>query len=218
MKNVLVVGATGMVGSLVVDYCLGSEDISKVTVLTRKPLDKKHPKLNEVIHEDFSAYDKAEVLFENIDIGFFCIGVYTGAVKDDALKAITVDCAQAFAKTLREKSENSTLCFLSGAGADRSEKSRMSFARYKGMAENIIASLNFRSWYSFRPGYIYPVSPRKEPSFMYSVMRFMYPVIRLFGKNASIKSTELAQAMVSVGLNGFEHHVLENVAIHNQCK
>lgn len=214
MKNVLIVGATGMVGNLVTEYCLNSDSISKVTLLTRKSLNKTHPKLQEVIHQDFSSYDKVQDLFSNIDIGFFCIGVYTGAVKDDILKIITVDYAESFANALKSRSENASLCFLSGAGADRSEKSRMSFAKYKGMAENSIAALKFKAWYSFRPGYIYPVEPRKEPSTMYKLMRFMYPLFKLIGNNASIKSTDLAKAMLKVGLNGHTNPVLENIDIY----
>lgn len=214
MKNVLIVGATGMVGNLVTDYCLNSDAITKVTILTRRSLNKTYPKLHEVIHQDFSSYDEVLELFSNIDIGFFCIGVYTGAVKDEVLKTITVDYAKSFAQTLKSKSENATLCFLSGAGADRSEKSRMSFAKYKGMAENSIDSLDFKALYSFRPGYIYPVEPRKEPSVMYKLMRFMYPIFKLMGNNASIKSTDLAMAMLQVGLNGHSKPILENFDIY----
>ncbi|MEM7102769.1 MAG: hypothetical protein AAF502_06495 [Bacteroidota bacterium] len=210
MKKVLIVGATGMVGNRVLEYCLDSDDISNVTVITRKPLNLDHPKLKEVMHKDFSSYEDLKNEFQDLDIGFFCIGVYTGSVKDDLLKLITVDFAEAFAKTLYQESPDATFCFLSGAGSDRSEKSRMSFAKYKGIAENLIDDMGFKSWYSFRPGYIYPVTPRKEPSFAYQMVRWMYPVIRLFGDNSSIKSTELAEGMVSVGLNGTEKKILEN--------
>ena len=77
------------------------------------------------------------------------------------------------------------------------------------MAENSISSLNL-NFHTFRPGYIYPVTARKEPNFMYSISRALYPVIRLLGSNASIKSTELAEAMFKVGLQGAEKEILEN--------
>jgi len=65
-------------------------------------------------------------------------------------------------------------------------------------------------FYSFRPGYIYPVVKRKEPNMMYSVSRGLYPLIRMFGKNTSIKSAELGKAMCKVGLNGYGKSILEN--------
>lgn len=83
------------------------------------------------------------------------------------------------------------------------------------MAENQISKLKLE-FYSFRPGYIYPVNPRKEPSVMYSAMRALYPVIKMLGKNASIKSTELAKAMFVTGMNGADKEILENKDIVNR--
>jgi hypothetical protein len=77
------------------------------------------------------------------------------------------------------------------------------------MAENQLSTLNLK-FHSFRPAYIYPVTPRKEPNFMYRVSRLLYPVIKALGEKYSIKSTELAQAMVNVGIGGADQEVLEN--------
>jgi len=41
-------------------------------------------------------------------------------------------------------------------------------------------------------------------------MRTAWPLIRLFGDGMSIPSTELAKAMVHVGLNGHDKEILEN--------
>lgn len=212
MKNVIITGSTGMIGSLILEYCLSSSDIAQVTALVRRKTDRIHPKLKTVVVNDFADYGAQVDLFKNIDIAFFCIGVYTGQVPDDKFKIITIDYAVAFAKALKANSPTASLCFLSGAGADRTEKSSTSFARYKGMAENQIAQLGL-NFYTFRPGYIYPVTPRKEPNLMYRVSRTLYPLIRLMGKNSSIKSTELARAMFNVGLQGAKAEILENRAI-----
>lgn len=214
MKRVLITGASGMIGSLILEQCLASEEISEVISLVRKPSGQQHHKLLEVEVSDFKNYEAITTNFETIDVAFFCIGVYTGQVNDALFKDITVDYAVNFARTLKAKSSNATLCLLSGSGADRSEKSRTAFARYKGMAENAISRLGLE-FYAFRPAYIYPVSPRKEPSFLYGLMRTLYPVIKLFGKNASITSTDLAKAMFTVGLHGATDEILENKAILN---
>lgn len=216
MKKVIIVGATGMIGSLILEECLKSDTISNIIAISRKKLNNDHPKLRNIIHSDFSNFDSILEEFKNIDIGFFTIGVYSGKVKDDVFKKITVDFPIKFGTALQGASPNSTLCFLSGAGADRTEQSKMAFAKFKGMAENQISAIGFNSWYSFRPSYIYPVSPRQEPNIMYRISRFMYPLISLFGKNMSIKSTELAKAMVQVGLNGNSNEILENQEIHDQ--
>ena len=210
--KVVIAGSTGMVGSLVLNHCLHSEDISEVVSLVRKTTKLEHPKLTEVVVEDFEDYSSHERIFQEVDSAFFCVGVYTGQVADELFKKITVDYAVKFAAALKANSPSATLCFLSGAGADRTEKSRTAFARYKGMAENQIQKLDLR-FYAFRPGYIYPVEPRNEPNLMYRVTRTLYPIIRMFGKGASIKSTELASAMFNVAKKGAEKGVLENRGI-----
>jgi uncharacterized protein YbjT (DUF2867 family) len=209
MKNVIIAGASGMVGNLVLQECIDSPDVHKVVSLVRKKGKTVHDKLQEEIIKDFSDYSAIVSLFRNIDAAFFCIGAYGGQVSDDEFKRITVDYAFSFAKTLKEYSPNSNLCLLSGAGADRTEKSKIPFAKYKGIAENKISRLGLK-FYSFRPGYIYPVTPRKEPNFFYKIIRVLYPIIKLFGRNASIKSTELASAMYQIGINGADKEILEN--------
>ncbi len=202
-----------MIGSLVLENCLSSSAISVVTSLVRRKTVGNHPKLNEITVGDFKDFSQQKEMFKGVDIAFFCIGVYTGQVPDDEFREITIDYAVEFAKSLKDGSPNATLCFLSGAGADRTEQSRMSFAKYKGIAENQISVLGLKAFYTFRPAYIYPVEPRKEPSFGYRMMRTFYPLIKMMGENASIKSTELADAMFNVGLNGADGEILENNAI-----
>ncbi len=209
MKNIIIAGASGMIGSLILEHCLASSNIGQVTSLVRKKTDIQHPKYDEVIINNFTDYRNQADLFKNKDAAFFCIGVYTGQVSDDKFREITVDYAVAFAKALKMSSPNVNLCFLSGAGADRTEKSSTSFARYKGMAENQISAMGL-NFHIFRPGYIYPVTPRREPNLMYRIMRTLYPLIKLMGNNSSVKSTELAAAMFQVGLDGAHAEVLEN--------
>jgi uncharacterized protein YbjT (DUF2867 family) len=212
----LIAGSTGMVGGLVLEYCSKLSEFREVISLVRNPSKTNNDqKIKEVVLSDFEDYSKQPSLFQEVDIAFFCIGVYTGQVPKEQFKKVTVDYAVAFANELKRNSPEATLCMLSGAGADRTEKSKAAFARYKGMAENQISELGLR-FFSFRPGYIYPVSPRKEPNVMYRISRALYPVIRAMGKNYSIKSTELAEAMVKVGLRGAEKEVLENGDILDQ--
>lgn len=199
-----------MVGSLVLENCLKSEEVSAVVSFTRRASGVEHPKLQEVILADFTNYSGHTALFTGVDAAYFCIGAYTGTVSDEVFKVITVDYAVAFAEALKVNSPTATYCLLSGQGADRKEKSRVSFARYKGMAENQIAAMDLGGFHTFRPGYIYPVTPREEPNMMYRVSRSLYPVLKYLGKNTSIKSTELAQGMFEVGLRGAGKEELEN--------
>jgi uncharacterized protein YbjT (DUF2867 family) len=80
----------------------------------------------------------------------------------------------------------------------------MAFARYKGEAENGLRSLGFTGLYIFRPAYIYPVQPRKEPNFSYRLLRAVHPAFRALFPNQVIPADDLAHAMVSVLVGGTE--------------
>jgi uncharacterized protein YbjT (DUF2867 family) len=76
----------------------------------------------------------------------------------------------------------------------------MAFARYKGEAEKALLATGFPRVYIFRPAYIYPVEPRKEPNFSYRLLRWIYPAFRVAFPNLVIRSDDLARAMVDVAV------------------
>jgi len=210
MKNAIIVGASGMVGSIVLRECLASDQIAQVTSITRKKSGINHPKLVEIIHNNFLDYSSMAEQFKNHAAAYFCIGVYTGQVADAEFKKITVDFTKVFADALKKNSPNATFCLLSGAGADQKEKSRIAFAKYKGMAENYLISKDFEQLYILRPGYIYPVEKREEPNIAYRIYRRLYPLMNRLLPSAAITSERLGKAMFHAGISGAHKAVLEN--------
>ncbi len=209
-NRVIITGASGMVGSLILKECLNDNRISEIISLVRRKSNQTHSKLKEIMVSDFLNLGEHEYLFKDVDIAYFCLGAYTGSVSDDLLESITVGMPLHFAQILNEFSPNASFCLLSGQGADRSEKTKIKFAKYKGKIENLISAMTFK-FHTFRPGYIYPVEGRKEPNIAYRIMRVMYPMIKLLGKNYSIPSTELAQVIFNVGLDNMnQQEIFEN--------
>ncbi len=135
MKNVIVTRATGMIGSLVLRQCLERSDVANVTSIVRHRGGVEHPKLQEIEHQDFLDFSGITEHFEDQDICFYCLGVYTGQVDPQTFRKITVDFTSAFADALACRSTEVVFCYLSGQGADQTEKSRFMFARDKGAAE-----------------------------------------------------------------------------------
>ncbi len=216
--NVLILGATGMVGGEALSLCLEHEAVTRVTVIGRRPRGVEHPRLQEVLHSDFGDCAPIAEHLKGQDVALYCIGAYTGAVPDDVFRRITVDYTVQLAQALHGQSPHAALCFLSGQGADSKEASRVSFARYKGMAENALLRMGLGRVHIFRPGYIYPVVERTEPNFGYRVFRSLYPVMRRLYPNVGVSSRDLARAMVSVGLDGSlggEAPILDNRDIRN---
>jgi len=199
-KRLVIVGATGMVGGYALRYALDHPGVGRVTAIGRRKLSLSHPKLTQVKHPDFADCSGLLETLSGQDAAIFCLGTYTGAVSDAELRKTTVDYTIEFAHVLHGSSPIATFSFLSGNGADPTGRSRIAFARYKGQAENALRAMAFPRVYIFRPAYIYPVEPRREPNFSYRLLRAIYPVFRVLFPNQVIPANDLARAMVDVAL------------------
>jgi uncharacterized protein YbjT (DUF2867 family) len=200
--HIAIVGATGMVGGYALRYALEHRAVSRVTAIGRRKLGISHPKLDEVVHTDFADCSALAEPLSGQDAVVYCIGAYTGAVPDAVLRKITVDYTIEFARVLRGSSSDAVFSFLSGSGADPTGRSRMPYARYKGEAEKALLAAGFPCVYIFRPAYIYPVEPRKEPNFSYRLLRGIYPAFRVLFPNQVIPADDLGHAMVDVAVRG----------------
>ena len=219
-KSLVLVGATGVVGGYALRCALDDDSVKAVTAIERRRLGISHPKLREVLHGDFGNCSTLSSALSRQDAVVFCLGTYTGAVSDTELRKVTVDYTIEFARVLRGASPEAAFSFLSGNGADPTGRSRIAFARYKGEAENALIAAGFPSVYLFRPAYIYPVEPRKEPNFTYRLLRASYPAFRVLLPNLVVRADELAQAMVDATVRGTERgsRVFDNRDIRAMVK
>jgi len=199
-KALVLVGATGMVGGYALRCALEHPAVERVTAIGRRTLGISHPKLKEILHPNFGDCSALAELLTHQDAAIFCLGAYTGAVTDAELRTITVDYTVEFARVLHTSSPDAEFVFLSGQGADPTGKSRIAFARYKGEAENALLATGFHAVYIFRPAYIYPVTPRKEPTLGYRLLRVVYPVFRMLFPSQVVRADDLARVMVDVAV------------------
>ena len=221
--RVVIVGATGMVGGYALRYMLDHKSVERVTTIGRRELGISHAKLKEVLHRDFADCSALADELSGQIAAVFCLGTYTGAVSDKQLRTITVDYTVEFARVFRGSSPDAAFSFLSGSGADPTGRSRMAFARYKGEAENALLAAGFPRVYIFRPAYIYPVEPRKEPNFSYRFLRGIYPAFRLLFPSQVIRADDLARVMVDVAVRGageresliFENRDIQSMSLHH---
>lgn len=211
-KRLVIAGGTGMVGGYALRYALDCSAVRSVTSVGRKKLGISHPKLKEVLHQNFADCSALADVLSDQDVAVYCLGTYTGSVSDAELRAITVDYTIEFARVLRASSPNAAFSFLSGNGADPMGRSRLAFARYKGQAEEALLAGGFPHVYIFRPAYIYPVEPRREPNFSYRLLRVVYPVFRVLFPNQVIRADDLGRAMLDIAISEGESRnlVLEN--------
>jgi len=200
--KVLLFGATGMIGQGVLRECLAASDVTAITAVLRAPTGQQDPRLRELIHRDF--FDLAPIAHElaDHDACFFCLGVSAASLSERDYRRITHDLTLAAANTLVAANPAMTFIYVSGSGADSSEKGRVMWARIKGETENAILRLPFRAAYIFRPGFIQPrhgiVSRTRMYNVLYAFMAPLYPLWnRLFPRHVT-NTEEVGQAMLTV--------------------
>jgi hypothetical protein len=121
-KRLVMARATGMVGQYALRYALEISAVKSVTSIGRKKLGLSHPKLNEVLQQDFGDCSALADTLADQDAAVFCLGPYTGAVAGAEFCTITVNYPVEFARVLRFSSPGAAFSFLSGNGADRREE------------------------------------------------------------------------------------------------
>ena len=73
--NVILFGATGMVGQGVLRECLLDAQVQRVLSVGRNTLGQQHPKLHEILRPDLFDLAPVEQQLQGYDACFFCLGV-----------------------------------------------------------------------------------------------------------------------------------------------
>jgi hypothetical protein len=205
--RVIITGVTGMVGEGVLHECLLTAEVEQVLVVSRRPSGITHPKLSEVIVENFFDLKSIESSLTGFNACFFCLGVSSVGMKKPDYERMTYDLTMNFAKTLVRLNTGMSFCYVSGAGTDSTEKGKLHWARVKGKTENDLQKLGFKQTFLFRPGILKPTSGLKNTLGFYKWAGWMIPIIEIFTPVTSLK--ELGQAMIRAVSHGYEKNILE---------
>src|SRR5262249_49439532 len=155
--DVLLYGATGMVGQGVLRECLQAGDVRRVRSVGRSKLAQQHAKLDELVRGDLFDYRPVEDQLHGFDACFFCLGVSAAGLRRAQHAAPPYDTPRAAATPLARLTPGMTFPYVSGAGTDSSERGAAMWARVKGRTENALLRLPFKAAYMFRPGVIQPL-------------------------------------------------------------
>ncbi|KAK5000828.1 hypothetical protein LTR66_000374 [Elasticomyces elasticus] len=231
MAHIILTGATGTAGSAVLAYALASPSVSRISILSRRPvkLAENEPKATVLIHKDYTSYPPE--LLRQLGGATACIwvqGISSIGMREDEYTEITVAYPLAAAKALatladakaEEGAAKMNFVYVSGEGADQA-RARQMFGRVKGRAERELQELMGTNpalrVYSARPAYIDPEREwlaEKEPTTLMP--------------SAVIPTHKLAEALVQLAVGdgqpveagvGVEHdgRVLRNTALRRMA-
>jgi uncharacterized protein YbjT (DUF2867 family) len=210
----IIFGATGMVGQGVLRECLLDPEIESVLTIGRGPTGRQHPKLREIIHKDFSDFSAIAESLSGYDACFWCLGVTSAGLSEQEYQRMTYDFTIAAAQALVKQSPQMTFIFVSGAGADSTEKGRTMWARIKGKTENALLRMPFKAVYVFRPAYIQPLHGIQSRTKLYRALFViaapLYPLWKALLPNYVTTTEQLGRAMIKVAKHGASKHVLES--------
>lgn len=213
--NAVIFGATGMVGKGVLLECLDDARVEHVLLVSRHPIDVSHPKIREIVHADFTAFETLTPAFADIDACFYCLGVTAVGLSEGQYHHLTYDLTLAAATALASASAGRlTFCYVSGEGTDSTEHGRTMWARVKGKTENALLRLPFKAAFMFRPGYIQPLrgirSKTRWYQALYDVIGPFYPIVRRLFPKYVTTTTNIGRAMIHVAVSGWSRQILSS--------
>jgi len=215
--NVLLFGATGMVGQGVLRECLQARDVALVQTVGRKGTGQQNAKLKEVVQDNLFDVDAMASELQGFDACFFCLGVSAAGMTEAAYSHLTYDLTLAVADRLATWNPGMTFTYVSGAGTDSTEQGRSMWARVKGRTENALQRLPFKAVYVFRPGVIQPLhgirSKTASYQLFYSLTKPLLTPLRTLLPNHILTTEMVGQAMLAVVRHGYAKAVLETADI-----
>ena len=197
-----------MVGEGVMMECLSDSRVEQVLIVNRKPSGFLHPKLREIVHQDFFNLSAIESQLAGYNACFFCLGTTSIGISEAAYKKVTYDLTLNFGATLNHLNPDLTFCYVTGGSTDSSEKGKIAWARVKGATENALMAL-FKKAYMFRPGFMKATPGQKNVQKLYKYIAWMYPMGRALFPKGFCTLQEVGQAMINAATTGASKKVLE---------
>ncbi|KAF2669648.1 putative nucleoside-diphosphate-sugar epimerase [Microthyrium microscopicum] len=219
--HLILTGATGLCGSGVLDAMLRRTDISRITILSRRPVamatDRKDPRVNVVLHSNFEEYDKE--LLQQLKGAAGCVWALgisqTQVSKEDYVKitkTFTMAAAEAFQAIETENGKPFNFVYVSGLGATLTPgRFTPIFGRVKGETELALAELRKKNpsfhAMSMRPGgidstghdAINPYVPKLR-LFEGTVITLLGPALRVALKSSWSPTPLLGQFLVQMAM------------------
>lgn len=194
--KVILTGATGLVGEGVLLECLQNAAVEKVLVVGRKSCGRADSKLTELLVPDFMKLESFEAQLTGYDACFYCAGISSAGMTEEAYRHITYDTAVHFCEVLARLNPQMVLCHITGASTDGTGQGKVMWARVKGQTELALVKLPFKRVHNFRPALMLPMPGQRNVKTYYRVLCWFAPLFRLTMPDKVCTMHELGASMV----------------------
>jgi uncharacterized protein YbjT (DUF2867 family) len=216
--KVVLFGATGMIGQGVLRECLLDASVERVLAIGRNTTGQPHPKLREIAVKDFTALAGMDAELSGYDACFYCLGVASAGMSEADYRRVTYDMTLDAARALVGRNPGLTFVFVSGTGADSTERGRLMWARVKGATENALLAMPFKAVYVFRPGFVQPLHGITSRTALYrcfySIIGPLYPALKALLPKYITTTETIGRAMIEAAAHGSAKRVHENPDIN----
>ena len=209
MKTALLFGASGLVGSHLLNQLIKDTNYSKIKLFVRSVTEIIDPKV-EIIKIDFNNLQNHKEDVKGDDC-FFCIGTTKKNSSDkDEYRRVELDIPKEIAKIAKLNLVNSFI-FVSAIYAN--PNSSGDYVRFKGLVEEELKRLNFPKLALMRPSFL--MGDRKEKRVGEKIGIFVFKLLSplLLGpikKMRPIHSETVAKAMIKVANENLEKNIFES--------
>ena len=213
--KLVIFGATGMVGQAALLHAQNDEQITEIIAVVRKDDLSQNTKLKVIAHKNFMDLSPISTHLAGAAGTIFAIGVTSAGKSEEEYSAQTFDLTLAVARQMLafNGEQKTRFVYVSGAGADTSEKGTVMWARVRGKTENALMTLPFIGSYAVRPGVIIPQDGVQSKTSAYRIgylfMKPVLPLLRLVFPKHVTTSRILGSLLVRLALSGREKKVLE---------
>ncbi len=209
MKTALLFGASGLVGSHLLNQLIKDTNYSKIKLFVRSVTEIIDPKV-EIIKTDFNNLQNHKEDVKGDDC-FFCIGTTKQNSSDkDEYRRVELDIPKEIAKIAKLNLVNSFI-FVSAIYAN--PNSSGDYVRFKGLVEEELKRLNFPKLALMRPSFL--MGDRKEKRVGEKIGIFVFKLLSplLLGpikKMRPIHSETVAKAMIKAANENLEKNIFES--------
>jgi uncharacterized protein YbjT (DUF2867 family) len=209
VKIALLFGASGLVGSHLLNQLISNNNYSKIKLFVRTAIDLNDPKI-EIIQTDFNNLENHREDIKGDDC-FFCIGTTKKNSPDkNEYKRVELEVPKQIAQIAKSNFVNSFV-FVSSGYAD--PKSSGDYLKFKGEVEEELKKLNFLKLGIMRPSFL--LGDRKEKRVGEKIGIFIFKLISplLLGplkKMKPIHSEIVARSMIKVANEDLQKNTFES--------